>query len=114
MSSTLKDRLLEARKASGYSQRELAEKVGMKQSTYQALEAVSGKSQGTTLLPQMAFVLGVNAYWLATGEGPKEQGSLLDSQERELIDAWRLLPEQSKQTVLIQFRALRQSVEKAD
>ena len=105
MESTLQHRLKFARKRAKKSQAAVAEAVGISQPTYSDLER--GESQGTTLLPQIAFFLGVNAYWLATGRGPAEDGIVLSDEERELVAAWRSFPEGSKQLVLTQFRALR-------
>lgn len=114
MSSTLQERLLEARKISGYSQQQVADKIGMKQPTYSALEKSGGGSKRTTFLPEIAFVLGVRAYWLATGEGPREEGDLPDLKERELVNAWRTFPDESKEAVLSLFRTLRQSGDEPD
>lgn len=65
--SDLSTRLKESRLKAGKSQAEVAEAVGIKQPTYQALE--SGKTQKSAYLPQIAKFLGVDAYWLQTGEG---------------------------------------------
>lgn len=109
MKKTLQDRLKEARKEAGLTQTQLAEKVGMSQPAYSELE--SGKSNSSALLAQIAFVLGVRSYWLATGEGPKPESESLDTDERELIAAWRTLSQESRGLVLTQFRALRVPVE---
>lgn len=105
MKSTIQSRLKEARIAAGLTQAQLAELVGMRQPTYSQLER--GLSKSSTLLPQIAFVLGVQPHWLATGDGPRDEASLLDIDERELIAAWRTLPPDSKALLLTQFRALR-------
>lgn len=105
MGDTLQSRLKAARIEAGLTQGKVAQSVGISQPTYSDLE--TGNSQSSTLLPQIAFVLGVRPYWLATGKGPKKEGELLDFDERELIAAWRELPEESKSLVLTQFRALR-------
>lgn len=64
--SDLATRLKEARTKAGKSQYEVAEAVGIKQPTYQALE--SGKSLKSAFLPLIANYLGVDAYWLTTGK----------------------------------------------
>lgn len=64
--SDLAIRLKEARTKAGKSQYEVAEAVGIKQPTYQALE--SGKSLKSAFLPLIAKYLGVDAYWLTTGK----------------------------------------------
>lgn len=72
--SALKDRLREARKEAKRTQTEVAEAVGMKQSSYSELE--TGKSGGSTYLPAIANYLKVSALWLQTGEGPKHSSSV--------------------------------------
>lgn len=66
------DRLRIARKASGLTQQEVAGKVGIKQSTLSGLE--KGASLSSTFTPKLAHVYGVNARWLATGEGAPVAG----------------------------------------
>lgn len=67
MTTTLSERLKLARKNAKLTQGIIAEKVGIKQPTYQALE--SGKAEKSAYLTQIAKVLKVNPTWLATGEG---------------------------------------------
>lgn len=66
---TLRERLIFARKRKGYTQGELAAKVGCSQGTIGNLESRSGiKSQtSTSYLPKIAEELGVTALWLAEG-----------------------------------------------
>lgn len=109
MESTIQSRLKDARKKSGLTQAEVAALVGISQPTYSQLE--SGVSKSSTLLPQLAFVLGVRPHWLATGTGPREGDMTLDIDERELVAAWRTMPKSSKELVLTQFRALRIQLE---
>jgi len=66
-------RIREARKNAKLSQKELALKVGVKQSTISELE--TGESAGTTLLASFASALGVNALWLETGKGSPSQNT---------------------------------------
>lgn len=60
-------RVREARKAAGLTQQQLAEKVGIKQSTLSELE--NGDSAGSGHLAAMAAALNVSALWLQTGKG---------------------------------------------
>lgn len=76
-------RIKQLRKEAKLSQIELAEKVGLKQSTISDLEV--GKSTGTTYLAQIAQVLGVNALWLETGKGGRDGRA-------EAASAYDLLP----------------------
>lgn len=64
--SELSTRLKESRLKAGKSQAEVAEAVGIKQPTYQALE--SGKTQKSAYLAQIAKYLDVDVYWLQTGD----------------------------------------------
>lgn len=107
METSLQDRLKSARKEANLSQQEIASRVGLTQSAYAKLE--TGVAQSSTLLPQIAFHFGVRPYWLATGKGPKFEQEMLHVDEKELVNMWRSFSEESKRTILIQFRALKQS-----
>ncbi|MBV6578890.1 helix-turn-helix transcriptional regulator, partial [Acinetobacter baumannii] len=61
----LKDRLKDSRIKAKKTQAEVAEAVKMSQPAYQALE--SGKNLKSAFLPLIAQFLGVDAYWLTTG-----------------------------------------------
>ena len=63
----MNERLRELREAFGFTQSEMAERIGMKQSNYSLIES------GATKIPQILFValaeLGANLNWLVTGNG---------------------------------------------
>lgn len=61
------ERLTRARTHAKLSQPELAERVGMAQSTIAALEM---RGQGSSRVASLAQACGVRALWLETGEGP--------------------------------------------
>ncbi len=63
------DRVREARKELGLSQKQLGDRVSVTQQNIGKIE--SGKAKGTYVLVPLARELGVNITWLATGEGPK-------------------------------------------
>ena len=69
--STLKERMIEAREAIGLSQAELAKRAHCGQTTVASIE--NGRNKGSTPLPMIAFVLGVEALWLVEGKGPKRR-----------------------------------------
>lgn len=71
-------RLYAARKHAGMSQTEVAKAVQISQGTYAQAEK-SGQSSGQ--VTRLAAVLGVNADWLATGEG-----NMLDRPHPEEVD----------------------------
>lgn len=67
---TLGQRLREARKEAKLSQKELAQRVNMKQPTLSDLE--NDVTKGSTAIAAIASALGVNALWLAEGRGAKK------------------------------------------
>lgn len=62
-------RIKEARRDKKLTQKQLADKVGIKQPTLSELE--NGDSAGTTMVASFAAALGVSALWLETGKGDK-------------------------------------------
>lgn len=62
-------RIKECRKEAKLTQKQLAEKIGIRQSTLSELE--NGESAGTTLTATFAKELRVSALWLETGRGEK-------------------------------------------
>lgn len=70
---TLAERLAEARSETGLSQGALAKQAGCGQSTIASIER--GRNQGSTILPRLAEILGVNALWLSEGRGPMRPGA---------------------------------------
>jgi len=70
----LKDRLKEARKKAKKSQKDVVEAVGMTQSALSQLE--TGLVSSSSHLPSIAKFLGVDVYWLQTGEGEPTQNSI--------------------------------------
>ncbi|WP_444893424.1 helix-turn-helix domain-containing protein [Microbulbifer sp. TRSA001] len=79
----LKDRLKEARKAAGKTQKQVAEAVGITQPSYSELE--NGRSYGTRYIAQIALHLGVNPVWLATGKG-EMRPPLIEEIRRKNLD----------------------------
>lgn len=65
-------RVAAARKHARRTQKQLAPLVGMSQSNLSELETVAHESGKTA---QLAYHCGVNAYWLATGEGDMLTGA---------------------------------------
>lgn len=105
--STLAERLVQARSRTSYGQDAVARLVGLSQPSYSALE--TGKSKATTKIGSLAHVLGVDAYWLETGQGGAERfvvrepsaqyGSPPSSEEAQLIDWYRGLSTAKRRAV---------------
>lgn len=81
----LKDRLKLARKNAGKSQGQVASEANITQSNYSQLE--TGKIDSSSHLPEIAKVLGVDVYWLQTGETgiPSKVQSILDNTARHVL-----------------------------
>lgn len=93
--TTFKDRLIEARTEAKLTQKELGERVGVTQSTIGNLEA--GTRNGTTKIAEIAFAVGVDALWLATGEGEKKRRSYsADPKIAAAIQMLEQMPERDK------------------
>jgi transcriptional regulator with XRE-family HTH domain len=69
--SLFKDRLKEARTEAQLTQKALGDRVGVPQSTIAALE--TGEHKTARNVAQLAAVLGVEALWLESGQGPKRR-----------------------------------------
>lgn len=78
----LKDRLKEARKKANKSQKDVVEAIGITQSALSQLE--TGRVDSSSHLPAIANFLGVDAYWLQTGEYPTS----IKNQEFQRVSAW--------------------------
>lgn len=73
----LKDRLKKARKMAGKSQKDVVEAIGITQSALSQLE--TGLVNSSSHLPSIANFLGVNAYWLQTGNGEMQDQATHES-----------------------------------
>lgn len=100
-SSTLSERLVQAREQRDLKQDKVAALARMTQQSYSDLER--GVSKRTTRIGSLSHVLAVDAYWLETGEGSPTQRvigvsdavgdyEVISDQERALIYAVRKLP----------------------
>lgn len=86
---TLSDRLRQLRQTHGYSQTDLAQKLGVSQNTITSYE--SGRTEpGITMLVKLAAIFGVTSDYLI---GINPQASDTDT---DLIDRIRALPPQDK------------------
>lgn len=120
-------RLLDARKAAGLTQAELAKKAGCPLSTIAEAETTGA---GSTYTAQLAHALNVNALWLATGDGAREVAAAannpkmafadLNAYEASIVTAMRQPPQFSVQELtqikesLSAALAIKRSGENAD
>lgn len=104
--TTLADRLVQARTDRGLSQEDVAKLASMTQQSYSDLER--GVSQRTTRIGSLAHALWVDAYWLETGAGSSDQGVAeapaayvaTSGTDRALIDAALALSDDKKLALL--------------
>lgn len=78
----LKDRLKEARKTAGKTQKQVVEGAGISQPSYSNLE--SGRSISSRYLTQIALYLNVDPVWLATGKGLMRAASIEEVRRKNL------------------------------
>ncbi len=81
---TFSERLREARKEAGLSQKELAEKGGLSQTTISDIER--GRNAGSTEAPLLAEILKVEALWLTDGRGQKSRSQTIQKQPVEPVE----------------------------
>ena len=98
--STFGDRMTGAREASGFSQAELAKRMGVKVKTIRAWENDQSEPRANKL-QMLAGMLGVSIMWLLSGEGdgldgPDEAPELSDDLAELLADLRRLKVEQAR------------------
>lgn len=80
----LKDRLKQARKNANKSQADVAEAIKITQSAYSQLE--TGRVDSSSHLPAIARFLGVDAFWLQTGEQPTNLDNNIDLSSKVSLD----------------------------
>lgn len=78
--SAVGDRVRQLRKERGWTQTELAKRAKIAQSSVAELE--TKPNRGSRYIVKIAVALGVSAYWLDSGKGPKK----LDDVTLEILD----------------------------
>lgn len=110
--NTFADRLRITREEKGLTQDALAKLVDRKKTQSIISNLESGANKSSTFLPEIAHILGVDAYWLKTGRGSKQGSAHLDSTQQILLDAFPLLDEGVREIWLSSARAaLKKAVE---
>ena len=111
---TQQERIRLARRATGMSQNQLAQAVGVQRSAVSHWEAPLGKNPSVSHLREMALVTGTQFEWLATGRGemPLSRDMRLDSiataealliedpLEFRLVEAFRAAPLRTRLSLL--------------
>lgn len=98
----MQSRLKLAREARGLTQVELAKVAGVPQQTISALETKQSSVTKADTLFLLSDALGVNARWLATGDGEMDKPP-----SSELIDLANSMPPDKLAAVLAVIKALK-------
>ena len=104
----MKDRLKEARKKAGLTQRKLAKLCDIDQSTIASLETANRKASPRTIR-DLAQALGVRREWLESGDGPMYPGEdLPKTPEQEVLaileESYKMTPEE--RALVVEFLRL--------
>lgn len=105
---TLKDRVIEARRAGGMPQAEFARAVGISTAAMSQIETGQTKSLKASTAAAIERATGYNAQWLITGRGPKRVfgGASNREQIAFILQGLQRLPPEHRQLVEDQIRAL--------
>ncbi|CAD7856067.1 MAG: hypothetical protein [Olavius algarvensis Gamma 1 endosymbiont] len=102
--NTLGSRVTTARERVGFSQANLAKRVGVTPGVINKIEPGETKGAKPETLAALGRTLGVSMEWLATGKEVRvadTQGSYTSSQEtRRLLTAWAILPDNLQEPLL--------------
>ena len=108
---TFAERLRKTREGKGLTQDGLAKLVDRTKSQSIIANLESGANKSSTYLPEIAHILGVDAYWLKTGKGhPVGKGKALSPDEELIVSALSLISEDLRESWL---DAARRAVERA-
>lgn len=97
------DRIKQRMQTIGITQDDLGKATGLTQPAI--FKLLSGKTQRTTRLAEIAKALKVRPEWLATGEGPM-QGDDLTPDEKEFLEAYRALEPEKRPVARMTLRAM--------
>ncbi|MCB2261437.1 MAG: helix-turn-helix domain-containing protein [Candidatus Thiosymbion ectosymbiont of Robbea hypermnestra] len=108
--NTLGSRVTDARDRAGFSQAELAKRVGVTPGAINKIESGETKGAKPETLAALARALGVSMEWLATGEEDRiadTKGTYTPSQETwRLLTAWAILPTNLQGSLLALVEAM--------
>lgn len=99
----LQDRIKLARKEAKLTQKELADRVGIRPQAVSQWESGDTKSLRGPSLARAAEALGVNPIWLSDGDGPMQNYAVRDeayTAPPELVRAWSALDKNNRELLL--------------
>lgn len=99
----LQDRIKLAREKAGLTQKDLADRVGVKPQAVSQWESGKTKSLRGPSLARAAEAMGVSPIWLADGEGPMQNYAVRDEAYTvppELTRAWAALDKKNRELMI--------------
>lgn len=104
---TLGDRLRYLIEARGYTQVELAAKIGLTQSAISNIVTNSSRKPSAPTLLKLAAALQANPDWILTGRGDPFEINVIGAQsEKELLAAFRDMDDQAKAALIAAAKAM--------
>lgn len=103
---SIAERVQSLRKNAKLTQKQLANRVGIKQPSLSAIETGDTLEISGTVLLALARELRANPEWILYGRGNPHGSVELSADEKEMLDAWRALGTDSRSAVLQMARLL--------
>jgi transcriptional regulator with XRE-family HTH domain len=104
---TIGDRLRYLIEVRGYTQVELAKKIGLTQAAISNIVTNSSRKPSAPTLLKLAAALQANAQWILDGKGdPFEINTINAHSEQELLSAFRDMDDQAKAALLAAAKAM--------
>ena len=104
---TIGDRLRFLIEARGYTQVELAAKIGLTQAAISNIVTNSSRKPSAPTLLKLAAALQANPDWIITGQGDPFQINVIGAKaEQELLESFRQLDDQAKAALIAAAKAM--------
>jgi transcriptional regulator with XRE-family HTH domain len=104
---TIGDRLRYLIEVRGYTQVELAAKIGLTQAAISNIVTNSSRKPSAPTLLKLAAALQANPDWILTGQGePFEVNTINAQSEKELLAAFRNMDDQAKAALIAAAKAM--------
>lgn len=104
---TIGDRLRYLIEVRGYTQVELAAKIGVTQAAISNIVTNSSRKPSAPTLLKLAAALQANPDWIITGQGePFQMNTIGQKSEQELLESFRQLDDQAKAALIAAAKAM--------
>lgn len=107
---TIGDRLRYLLETRGYTQVEVAKKIGLTQAAISNIVTNSSRKPSAPTLLKLAAALQANPDWIITGQGdPFQMNVISKKSEQELLEAFRSMDQQAQAAILAAAKAMTKS-----